>query len=150
MPGPELPIEGHCRCGKIRFRISAPPLMTLACHCTGCQRMTASAYSLGAAIPTQGFEVIAGEPVPGGLHRAEARHMHCDWCKGWVYTEFAADMGFVNVRATLLEDTSWFAPFVESYTSEALPWAATSAKHRFETFPAMEDFPALIAEYAAQ
>ena len=34
--------EGGCRCGQVRFRIDGGPLITMACHCTGCQRMTAS------------------------------------------------------------------------------------------------------------
>ena len=52
-----LPIEGHCRCGAVRMEISAPPVMTAACHCTGCQRMSGSAYSLTAMIPAEGFRV---------------------------------------------------------------------------------------------
>src|SRR5690606_35371104 len=49
---------------------------TGACHCAGCQRMTASAFSLSAAIPTDGFEVTKGESVKGGLHGDETRHVH--------------------------------------------------------------------------
>ena len=63
-----FPLEGGCRCGQVRFRIAAPPIITTACHCTGCQRMSASAFSLSAAIPSVAFLVIQGEPVIGGLH----------------------------------------------------------------------------------
>ena len=55
---------------------------------------------------------------------------------------------FVNVRATMLDDATWFAPFIEAYTSEKLPWATTPAAHSFEKFPAFEDFAGLIAQYA--
>lgn len=50
-----LPSEGRCRCGEVQFRISAPPILTMACHCRGCQRMSASAFSLSAAIPSGGL-----------------------------------------------------------------------------------------------
>ena len=63
MKQPTLPLDGACRCGRVKIRISAPPLLTMACHCTGCQRMSASAYSLSAAIPSEGFAVTAGEPA---------------------------------------------------------------------------------------
>jgi hypothetical protein len=33
------PWEGGCLCGQVRVKVSAPPLLTMACHCTGCQRM---------------------------------------------------------------------------------------------------------------
>jgi hypothetical protein len=44
--------EGGCRCGQVRFAVSLPPFLTMVCHCTGCQRMTGSAFSLSAAIPS--------------------------------------------------------------------------------------------------
>lgn len=145
----KLPAEGHCRCGRVRFRITAPPLLTMACHCTGCQRMTASAFSLTMAIPNAGFEMLEGETVIGGIHGAQGHHHHCDWCKSWMFTRVVPDMGFVNVRATMLEDPRWFAPFAETYTSEKLPWATTPAKHSYPEFPPMEAYEGLIAEYAA-
>ena len=39
-----IPQEGGCRCGQVRLKISAPPILTMACHCTGCQKMSSSAY----------------------------------------------------------------------------------------------------------
>ena len=65
MADPTLPVSGGCRCGKVRFTIAAPALLTMACHCTGCQRMSASAYSLSIAVPTPGFSATQGEPVIG-------------------------------------------------------------------------------------
>ena len=40
MTNENLPLEGGCRCGQVRLKISAPPLLTMACHCTGCQKMS--------------------------------------------------------------------------------------------------------------
>lgn len=142
---PELPWEGGCRCGKVRFRITRPPMLTMVCHCTGCQRMTASAFSTSIAIPTEGFEVTAGDTVIGGIHDPQAHHHHCEHCKSWLFTKF--DPSFVNVRATMLDDARWFEPFIETYTSEALPWAKTPARHSFEKFPAFDAYPGLIAEF---
>lgn len=141
--------DGGCRCGRIRFRIAAPPLLTMACHCTGCQRMTGSAFSLSVAVPSDGFTVTQGEPVIGGLH-GPIRHYFCAYCMSWLFTRPDGMDWFVNVRATMLDDASWFTPFIETYTSEKLPWATTPAVHRFETFPAIEDYATLTAEYAKQ
>lgn len=58
-------------------------------------------------------------------------------------------MPFVNVRATMLDDAHWFVPFIETCTSEALPWAKTGAMHSFAAFPPMEAFGPLLAEFAA-
>jgi hypothetical protein len=130
----------------VRFRIAASPLLTMACHCTGCQRMTGSAYSLSAAIPSDGFSVTQGEPVIGGLH-GPTRHFFCPYCMSWLFTRPEGLDWLVNVRATMLDDSSSFVPFVETMTSEKLPWATTPAVHGFEHFPAAEQWQALTEEY---
>ena len=144
----KLPLEGACRCGRVKIRISAPPMITMACHCTGCQRMSGSASSLSAAIPTPAFAVIAGEPVVAGAS-PEAGHHFCPDCMTWMFTRPAGLDFLVNVRATMLEDTGWYTPFVETYTSEKLAFAATSAAHSYERFPPMEEYEPLMAAYAA-
>ena len=55
MAMPKLPIEGGCRCGRVRFRLSEQPWLEAACHCRGCQRMTASAFSTTLVVPEAGF-----------------------------------------------------------------------------------------------
>jgi len=146
----KLPWEGGCRCGRIRLRVTAPPLLTMACHCTGCQRMSSSAYSLTAAIPSQGFEVTSGEPVIGGLRGAEAHHYFCAQCMSWMFTRAQGMDWFVNLRPTMLDDPRWFKPFIETYTSEMLPWARTPAVYSFEKFPPFEDYERLTREFAEQ
>ena len=143
----DLPWEGGCRCGQVRLKITAPPILTMACHCSGCQKMSASAYSLSAAIPADGFSVIDGEPVIGGLHGA-SRHYFCPHCKSWMFTRPEGMDWFVNLRPTMLDDPSGFSPFIETFTKEKLPWATTAAVHSYETFPPMEDYEGLVAEFA--
>jgi len=141
-----LPLHGGCRCGQVRLSLSAEPIITMACHCTGCQRMTASAFSLSVLVPSSGFAVTQGEPVIGGLH-GETRHYFCPHCMSWMFTRPPGFEHLVNVRVTLLDDASWFAPFMETCTAEKLPWATTPATHSFKGFPAPEDFAGLIAAY---
>src|SRR3546814_5083967 len=110
----------------------------MACHCVGCQKMTASAVSLSAAIPTQGFRVTSGEPVIGGLHGTE-RHYFCPFCLSWLFTKPAGIDVFVNVRSTMLMEQAWAEPFIETFTSEKLNWASTPARHSYAGFPRSEE-----------
>lgn len=141
--------EGQCRCGAIRFRVAGVPLVTMACHCTGCQRMTASAYSLSSLYPVEAFELTAGEPVLGGL-RGATEHLFCPSCMSWLFTRPEGLKGFINVRSSLLDDANAHAPFVETFTSEKLAFAATGATHSFATFPPSEAFPELLTGYKAR
>jgi hypothetical protein len=142
----KLPWDGGCRCGAVRVRVTKPPLIAMACHCAGCQSMSASAYSLTLTIPSDGFEVTAGDPVLGGLDRD--MHYFCASCMTWMFTRPRSMDGFVNLRPTMLDDHAWFVPYIESFIAEKLPWATTPAMHSFERFPDPGDYGPLIAEYA--
>jgi len=107
--------------------------------------MTGSAYALSLTVPSDGFAVTAGEPVIGGLHGA-TRHHHCSHCLSWVFTR-PDGMAFVNLRAPMLDDALWFAPFVEVWTSQKLPFAETGAPHSYAGETPHEDYPSLIAAY---
>jgi hypothetical protein len=144
----KLPWAGGCRCGETRIRVTAPPMLTMACHCAGCQRMSAGAFSLSVAIPADGFEVTQGEPVPGGLSRD--MHYFCPRCMSWMFTRPPGMDWFVNIRAAVLDDHLWVVPFVETFTSEGLPWARTPAPHSFEKFPEMDGWQPLIAAFATE
>jgi hypothetical protein len=146
----KLPWEGGCRCGGVRVRVTKPPILTGACHCSGCRKMSASAFSLTVTVPADGFEVVRGEPVPGGLRGPVSHHRHCPDCLSWVFTRAEGFDWFVNLRAPALDDHGWFEPFVELWTEGKLPWASTGARHSFGTSPEMADFQALMEAYASE
>lgn len=109
--------------------------------------MSSSAFSLTAICLAQSFEVTKGEPVLGGLRSPDLQHFFCRECMTWMFTRPAALPHVVNVRPTMFDDASWFAPFMETYAATKLPWAQTGAARSFEAFPPMDGFDALLAEY---
>lgn len=139
-------VNGSCRCGQVQFSVTASPLMTMACHCTGCQKMTASAFSLSTLYWAKDFSVNAGEPVIGGLHGG-TQHFFCPHCKSWLFTRPEGMEDFVNVRASLLENFANYQPFIETYTDEKLPWAQTQAMHSYSKFPPVDAFPELLGKF---
>jgi len=46
-----LPQDGGCLCGKIRYDITETPQLVYTRHCTACQHQMSSAFSLGVAVP---------------------------------------------------------------------------------------------------
>ena len=46
----ELPQAGGCLCGKIRYEITEAPRLVYTCHCTDCQHLTSSAFSVALAV----------------------------------------------------------------------------------------------------
>jgi hypothetical protein len=142
--------SGSCRCGQIQFEARPPVLMTAACHCKGCQRMTGSAFSLSAMYSADNFQVTHGEPVLGGM-KAFPAHYVCAQCSSWVFTRIATPTGeLVNVRTTMFEGTDHAPPFIETCVSEKLDWVQVGAAHSFDGFPPSEQFGALIGEFMEQ
>ena len=109
--------------------------------------MTASAFSTTLTLPVDALEITEGEPELGGLHSEEARHHHCRWCKSWIFTALPPEFGAVNLRATMLDEASWFVPFMETQVAEKLQWVTIPAKRSFERFPEPKDFPILMEEF---
>ena len=142
-----LPVEGACMCGECQVRVMAPPMITMACHCKGCKKLSASAFSLTVMFPAGAFQVITGEPQLGAL-RGETPYYYCPRCLNWLYTA-PQSAPIVNVRPSLFDVPEWSTPFIESCVSERLPWARTTAKHSFPKFPDPPQYGALMAEFAA-
>ena len=139
---------GSCRCGQVRITARGAPLMTFACHCTGCQRMTASAFSLSALYPDDAV-TIEGETIIGGLKNPQLAHHFCPDCLSWLFTRSAYLGPVVNIRSTMFEGgPAEQPPFIETWTDEKRPWAETGAAYSFAGFPPPADFGALMAEFA--
>lgn len=131
------------------MRVTAAPMVTMACHCRGCQKLTSGPYSLSLMLPAAGFEVEGATEI-GGEHRQESVHYFCAYCKNWLYTSGIAGGQFVNFRPTMLDDASWITPYIESYVSEKLPGVVSGAKHSFEKFPEPHQYPELMAGFARE
>jgi len=141
-----LPWSASCLCEQVKMRVTKAPLVSMAYHCPGCQKLTSGPYSLSLLLPADGFEVTDGEPVPGGLH-AETRQMFCPHCKNWLFTRMPG-LPFVNFRPGMLDVGNWARPIIETMTRERLPYALTGAKFSYEGFPAPEDYGPAVAALA--
>lgn len=148
MSNDEYCVTGSCRCGQVAFEVRSQPVMTSACHCVGCQKMSSSAFSLTALFPAEAFFITRGSPVIGGMH-GSIRHYFCPHCLSWLFTRPGESDAFIGVRSSLLDQPQRYAPFMETWVREKLPWANTGARVSYDAFPDPQDYPALMAEFTA-
>ena len=145
---PEPPFDGSCLCGAVKVRITEPPLLTLTCHCRDCQKMSASAYSLGTLFPSSGFS-CTGELIRGGLGSGARTHYYCKACLGLIYTKIEGADDRITLRTSVLNEAELFEPFVELMTDEKMPWVNVPAAYSFKRFPtSVDELKALLEEYA--
>ena len=129
-----FPMAGQCHCGRIRYIVTKPPGFVFACHCTDCQQLTSSAFSLGMAVADNAFK-LEGEPYCWermGDSGGWSRQFTCPICTGWTHTLTQHAPGTVVVRPSTLKNHSWARPVAQLFTRSALPWALMDLPLSFE------------------
>ena len=53
----ELPLEGGCCCGAVRYTCSAAPQMIFNCHCKDCQKLAGGPCTTAVLVPTECLEI---------------------------------------------------------------------------------------------
>jgi hypothetical protein len=135
----KLPQTGGCQCGKIRYEITEAPQLVYTCHCTDCQRLTSSAFSMAMAVTDGAFRLTAAEPRPIPRIADSGRvgtRLVCPACGSWVCGS-AEPNGVRRVRRGTLDDTSWLRPTVHFWTRSKQPWITLpEGDQSFATQPA--------------
>jgi hypothetical protein len=72
----KLPQTGGCQCGAIRYEMTEAPQLVYTCHCTDCQRLTSSAFSLGIVVAEAGFRLSGIELRPLQSHGRQRADQH--------------------------------------------------------------------------
>jgi hypothetical protein len=122
---PPLPLTGGCTCEAVRFEVTAMPLLVYACHCTQCQRMSGSAFSMSMPVFTNSFRIVHGEPKPWrrtGAIGVQSTYWFCGHCGGRVFGERDVRPDIRTVRAGTLDDTSWVRPIAHVHLQSAQAW----------------------------
>ncbi|MCB1384942.1 MAG: GFA family protein [Nitratireductor sp.] len=57
---PPLPWRGSCQCGQVRYRLNRMPLTLYCCHCSECQKQSASMHGMSMIVRAADIE-ITGE-----------------------------------------------------------------------------------------
>ena len=119
-----VPREGGCACGGIRYRLTSDPLFVHCCHCLNCQRQTGSAFVINLLIEADRVELLAGEPQPVEVSRDDGSKQviyRCPTCQVAVFSNYGRPQ-VLFVRGGTLDEPSSVAPDVHIFTRSKLPW----------------------------
>jgi hypothetical protein len=120
----KLPLTGGCQCGALRYEITAEPLTVIACHCTECQRQSASAFGMTMPVPAAALTITKGQPAHWERTAASGNivgAVFCEACGVRLYHE-PANKAFLNVKPGTLDDASWVSPVGHIWVEHAQPW----------------------------
>jgi hypothetical protein len=120
-----MQISGGCLCRAVRYRISAPPIVTRVCWCRLCQYLAAGNSTINTCFPKEALH-IEGTLCDYRSIADSGNVMHrrfCPVCGTQVLTESEARPTLVFVRAGTLDDSEVAQPSITIWTSQAPSWA---------------------------
>ncbi len=117
----ELPLEGGCLCGAVRYRVTAEPVGSAYCHCRMCQRRSGAPAVATVEIPTGGLEFVQGEPA--AYHSSPAaRRLFCRDCGTELYFTLLDDPPSLSLNLGTLDDPEAVRPTKHIWTSSQVSW----------------------------
>lgn len=138
------PVTGTCQCGQVQYKVAAPPVMTVICHCIDCQKLSASAFSMSMMLNRDDFEILQGElkiwnrPAASGN---TARCYFCPDCGNRIYHENPDRPEVIRLKPGTLDDTSIIKPTMHCWTKRAQDWVELpSDMPCYEAQPEVSEF----------
>lgn len=137
----EVPFEGGCQCGALRYRCSALPFVSYTCHCVACQRLTSSAFATCIQVPTEALTVLQGS-ASSRERTAESGNLlttsFCSSCGSALYSANSARPGLRSIYVGTLDRAADVEVDAHIWTKRRLPWVVVPSDHR--VFPGAGDW----------
>lgn len=137
------PGDGGCQCGRIRYQLRAEkPRILYVCHCTDCQKQSASAFGMSLSMDSDQVEFVQGAASmrswdtrgeDGGIKRC----YFCPDC-GTRLMHGSDDPGErVSIKAGSLDDTRGLRPDAHIWLRSAQTWVDIDREQNlcFDTEP---------------
>jgi hypothetical protein len=119
--------QGGCLCSAVRYEISAPPLVSIACHCRACQYVAGGAPTLVMAFPKSAVTITKGAAKTFWSTADSGAKVGRSFCHACGTPLFAApehNADFVAVKVGSLDDPSGFKVQLDIWRRTAQPWHA--------------------------
>lgn len=111
---------GGCQCGAIRFRLTTTPRRVYCCHCTECRRQSASAFGISVLVPTDGVEMVHGQPNEWTRSTASGGEMACAFCPTCGSRLWHRSGDVTSVKGGALDETP--EPSAHIWLASKMPW----------------------------
>ncbi|HBC3375494.1 TPA: GFA family protein [Vibrio parahaemolyticus] len=122
----KYPIEGSCQCGQVQYKLYEAPKKVFACHCTECQKLATSPFSVTAIVSADRIE-FSGKLKEWGRSSDSGNRNHakfCPDCGNRIYHFNPEDLSTIKLKLkpVNLQDASVFEPEAHIWVSEKVNW----------------------------
>lgn len=129
---------GGCLCGKVRYRITAEPVISRICWCRDCRKL-ASNGTVNAIFPSAAIEVTGKVSEYAATADSGNRVLRrfCPACGSHLFADSTGRPGMTVVRVGTLDDGASVKPTANIWTASAPSWACLDpALERIDRQPA--------------
>ena len=116
-------IEGGCLCGKTRYRLREKPVRISNCHCIDCRRGSAAAVVTWGVVRPSEVNILSGELRK--VRHADRLRSFAACCGTPLFFQDNGDSATIDVTIASLDHPEPYAPQVEIWTEDRLPWVET-------------------------
>jgi len=123
LPNPDECQSGGCQCGDVRYRAPRKPLALYICHCTECQKQSASAFGISFIVRRDTFNVLQGHPAFWTRQTASGYTLECAFCRNCGSRLWHQSSGYLetlNVKAGSLDEPVDLTNAIHIWTSSKL------------------------------
>jgi hypothetical protein len=118
------PSHGKLPLRQVQYVLTGEPTSVAVCHCTHCQKQTASAFSIVVMAPRKALEItgdLKAYKDTGDSGQTVLRQF-CPNCGSPVLTEAAVMPEVAIIKAGTFNDTGWLRPAFNMFRDSAQPW----------------------------
>jgi hypothetical protein len=115
---------GRCQCGEIRYESVGDVVALYVCHCSECQKQSASAFGMSLEVPSAGLRVTRGTPKFWGRGTDTGKRIRCAFCPNCgsrLWHESAGPAETLTIKAGSLDEPVDISTAIHIWTCRALP-----------------------------
>lgn len=124
-------IDGGCLCGGLRYRLREKPVRISNCHCIDCRRGSAAAAVTWGVVRPNEVEILLGDVRR--VRHANRLRSFAACCGTPLFFQDNENSPTIDVTIASLDHPEAFAPAVEIWTEDRLPWV--SLNEELKSYP---------------
>ena len=123
-----MKVDGSCHCGRVTYEAEVDEKTVVICHCSDCQRMSASAYRVVAPTKEADFKLL-NHPPKDYIKQSESGNPRvqafCPECGSHIYATSVENVGerVFNIRLGSINQKADLTPTGQIWCRSAQPWA---------------------------
>lgn len=139
---PNLPLEGSCLCGGVRYEILEPLLGVVNCHCSMCRKAHGAAFRTRATVKVAAFRFLKGADLLTYYQSSPGEYRSfCRVCGSNLITKFDRYPEVYGFPLGTLDTSPGVRPVRHVFTKYKAPWFDIT-----DGLPQVEDIPPEVLE----